>query len=755
VLAAALTAVVLWVVDMGLRPPQDAALALSDLFFLLCGLLPAGVAAGTFFRVVLGPPSLVQQVVDRASRSLRLAWSGGRDAGYRTLTWLAGLAVALPAAAALAFALDIRIAQDVVRPRLAAMLNLGVSFLAVLVGLVVYVFVTALGDRLKPRVVATSVLRLLWARPLVPVAMFAAALAGGTAWLLYGFRAAVRVAPWVTPLIGLGAFAAAAVCTVAAVHWLGRPLRWRLTMGAVAVLTLLSAAPPLSLDTTDAGAHAYFRQVRSGSIVYQGLERLLDRDGDGAMDLFAGGDCQPDDGSVYPTAIEVPDNGVDEDCDGGDLAAAEVERGKWDFPVPPGLLPPRTPVFLLTLDGVSYSHMSMNGYGRKTTPNLDRLAPDCVVFDAAFSQGPSTRLSMASMFTSRYDSQIATEGGTHVPHPLADENLTMAELFRMNGYWTVAVASNAYFTGRWKGILQGFDTVDRSAVLPGTRGLTANNADRLVAAVLEHLKSRDGRPVFLWAHFFDPHGPFMQPRLVPKFGQAREDKYDAEVRWTDLNVGRLVGEIDRAHRKTGYVLVIAADHGTSFDGHHKRYNHGYDLYAATTRIPLLICSPSIPGRSVAGSPVTLTDLLPTLVNLLGLRAPGAQFEGRSLVPLMLSDADWKDRIVLQQFFLVERERKGMDPLSAAAVKTARHNFIWNREQGTLELYDYLADPEETQNLTDAEPELAARLESVLKTWLYLVRDADGPEREPVRQVQDGSDPDDDGGKDDEAEDSLE
>ena len=709
-----------WFVDLLTAFPPDWASGLAGLFFNLLFVVPLSLATGLFFRVVWGRsnPYVIIGVWGSSLWSFLV-----RPDGERGFTWLMrglSLAAYLGAALVLSFMLCREIALEVIRPRYQSILSITATMGAFIAALPIYIFGVGVGRLLARPLARVPVLALLYARPLGPsVAGFAGLVGVGVAFLVH-FEEAVAASPWKTPtllVIALGG--AVAFGAMLCIAFASR--RVLVVYSVVFFLVSLAAAlGAVSLNTDDVKARQHFSRTRGTRLAYRTLAGLLDRDGDGYMHQFAGGDCAPLDGRVSPAAIDVPGNGVDEDCSGSDVEYSSQEGGRWDYPLPRRFPKRRLPVFLVIVDALSADHLSFMGYDRQTTPALAEMCRRCVVFDKAFSQGPSTRLSMASMFTGLYDSQVVRGEGRKVPYTLSTENHTLAELMRDNGYDTVAVVPNSYFFRRWKGITQGFDTVDKSAAVPRTRkGKATHNAEAMTGAALRHVRESRDDPLFMWVHYYDCHPPFVRPPGMTDYGPERQDLYDSEVEHVDMYLEKLITGLDDEYGRRGYLLILAADHGSSFDANHPRRSHGYDLHTSVLHIPLLFCSSHIPAQRVGKTAVSLLDVVPTLVNLLGLGSSTA-FEGSSLVPLLFDEAEWPERMVFHQFFLAEKERKGADPLYAASVHTATHNYLWDRKEDRYLLFDYAADPFETRDLLETEPGLARQLDSVLKTWLFRV-----------------------------------
>ena len=211
-------------------------------------------------------------------------------------------------------------------------------------------------------------------------------------------------------------------------------------------------------------------------------------------------------------------------------------------------------------------------------------------------------------------------------------------------------------------------------------------ADDAVAFIDAH----KDRKFFLWLHFYDPHLSYEPHAEVPSFGKGRADLYDGEIRFTDLHVGRVLARLKELGLWGRTAVVLTGDHGEGL-GEHGITEHGFDLYAPQTRVPLIVRVPNLPAQR-ARVPAGHIDIAPTLVNL-ARGKPEASFIGRSLVPELAGarPADEETRWVFQEV-TSERGKK-------RALVTATRHLLWNwTPENTTECYDLVADPGETRDL---------------------------------------------------------
>jgi len=222
-----------------------------------------------------------------------------------------------------------------------------------------------------------------------------------------------------------------------------------------------------------------------------------------------------------------------------------------------------------------------------------------------------------------------------------------------------------------------------------------SNADAVAENTLRWLARPHPRPFLLWVHFYDPHSPF-EPPDGHRFGDGLEDRYDAEVAYADVHVGKLVAQLP-----PNTVVVITADHGEDL-GEHGVYYHGRSLYDADVRVPLIVHAPAIAPR-VVDTPVSLADIAPTVLELAGLPRP-AGMNGRSLA------GD-----VAPRPLLIELVPDGVILRDLVAVVDGEWKVVWDRAANAWSLYR-IAERDATDHAGD-EPEVLARMQRLLRETL--------------------------------------
>jgi arylsulfatase A-like enzyme len=656
-----------------------------------------------------------------------------RDGDAATQRWRAARLLAFAGAlglyCGLAFLATERLVVEMAQPRFSALSIGGAHLVALGVAALAYpalcgpaAFVVRGLARL-PRVGASlsSVRGLLWWAAAVGL------LGGGAG--LYAQRELAAFLPWRSVLPALCALIFASLAGSLRPRLSGRIQRG---LGlAVLLVSAVTLGGTLLLGPAQAGvrreAVGFSHGARLGAEL---IERLLDFDADGQVHVMGGGDCAPFDARRHPGAVDLPDNGSDEDCDGSDLVLARIAKEQPSGYALPDTLPAHPPIVLLTIDAFAARRLAALGGKRGVTPNIDALAERSALFTACFSQGPSTRLSFPSIFTSRWDSQIRrTLVGKH-PYPLEPGEKLLAQYMTRAGYDTAAVVSDTYFSkARWSSLMRGFNRVVESPFR--SAGRAVHNSTLVTDAAIAELNRARKQPLFLWLHYYDAHSPHQQPVGGKKFGRAREDVYDAELALVDQEVGRFVAALRK--RLPDALLVLSADHGIAFDEpRHEQLNYGYDLNTVTLHVPLLFNAPFVPARQLDGLVGTM-DIAPTLAALARVRGK-LPFEGVALWPELLEGKRQRPARLIHEFFITERRWKAEDPLEIISLRTDRYNLIHDRRDGSYQLYEWRTDYLETNELSEL-PEHRAELGALkqqLAAYTYRLYDPrDNPPASPA------------------------
>lgn len=422
--------------------------------------------------------------------------------------------------------------------------------------------------------------------------------------------------------------------------------------------------------------------------------RLADLDADGFSPLGGEGDCAPLDPSVHPFAADRPGDGVDQDCHAGDLDPAVL-------PPPPAPMPlappagPRPNVILISVETLRADHLGLYGYARATTPEIDAFFADAAVFERAYTVSPVTDRTLPSWLGGMLPSMYV-EALDYDAHVLSPARVLLPERLQAAGYRTIVLQSFHLFDDH--GLAQGIDELE---VLHHAGRQDARFTTRLAARkVDEHLRRRPEQPLFLWVHYYEPHARYTPPDAHRIFGDADLDRYDGEIHYVDAEIGRLLDHLQGAGVLAGAYVALTADHGEEFL-EHGRTQHAYAIYEESVRVPWMVRGPDIVARRIA-APVSLLDLSPTLLDLIGLPVePG--LDARSEAAALRGGA------VQRPWLLIEQFQHGTDHVQKIALIEGDAKMILDLDHQLWELYDLARDPGERDNLDGRDLERSLRM----------------------------------------------
>ncbi|MBD3237330.1 MAG: sulfatase-like hydrolase/transferase [Candidatus Eisenbacteria bacterium] len=372
---------------------------------------------------------------------------------------------------------------------------------------------------------------------------------------------------------------------------------------------------------------------------------------------------------------------------------------------------PQWNVLLLTLDTARRDRLGCYGHLAETTPHLDRLAEEGILFENAIASCPITLPSHATILTGLDPPEHGVRNnGTFV---LDDAIQTLPEVLHARGYQTYATIGAFPVAARF-GLDQGFDLYDddfpaesRTRDYQTLQRTAAQVTDVALEQIAAHRDSLPGAPFFQWVHYFDPHFPYDPPEAY----RARFGDYDGEVAYMDAQIGRLLEGLEHAGLRENSWILCVADHGEAL-GEHQEETHGMLLYGATTYVPCILVPPRdwegygaarVRGRRVPEA-VGLRDLAPTICNLLGLPAGELPASGISLVPL-IAGAHPGPRVCYMETLMPFLDYGWCE---LRGVRTRRWCYV---RAPQVELYDLHVDPEESVNVASDHPDITRRLEA--------------------------------------------
>jgi len=420
--------------------------------------------------------------------------------------------------------------------------------------------------------------------------------------------------------------------------------------------------------------------------------------------------------------------------------------------------PPAPPNFVFVLiDTLRADHVGAYGYERETTPFIDSLAETGLVFEQVVSQAPWTGASMASLWTSRYPSEVGAgvlpdESGSRVLAETGSTKLragvpTLAGLLSAAGYGTIGVVTNAY-AGRYFGLLRGFD-------VQAQKNQDASRVtDVAIAKLDQHLAQEGSAPFFLYVHYLDVHEPTFPPephRTLfspagdpptvahsrwqfyqgedpndPEFRAFRRHKidlYDASIHYVDSQVERLARHVEAVAGRDSTVFIIASDHGEELWDHTDferdthldprgiaGVGHGQSLFGELTDVPLVWHGPGVPVGRVRAL-VRNLDVAPTILNLATLDAAKLDLRGIDLLEVARGPTppslDGFSENIAYGVEAKSLQRNGWKLIRYDDTKTGRTKFLFDRR----------VDPTEHQDRAEEAPPQTRRLEAALDATL--------------------------------------
>jgi len=409
---------------------------------------------------------------------------------------------------------------------------------------------------------------------------------------------------------------------------------------------------------------------------------------------------------------------------------------------------PRNVLFIL-VDTLRADRLGIYGYGRRTSPNLDAFARRAVRFDNARSQASCTFPSANSILTSRWPAAFLGQPDQAVGIPPGIPSL--AEILQSHGYRTVAVSASAVVRNTPSpynpsaGFGRGFEVFDETCEW--------RSAACVNRKAMPHLQEGE-RPLFLYLHYLDPHAPYQPPKtwrrrfavgqpadrwvrkgdpnplgrwiyahkknpgLTPANLQFLKDLYDEEIAFFDAQFAVLIDKLRAAGLLEDSILVFTSDHGEELL-EHGHVNHCRVLFDSSIRVPLFLRIPGVKARTVA-PPVQSLDLVPTILDYLGIDAKPYRLEGRSLRPLLVGQGAGDVQFGLQGTY--------------RSVADGRFKLIQDLDSGAVSLFDLAADPGETADVLIRQRRAYFRLRGALTAWLART-EGNGTAEESVRKAR--------------------
>jgi len=389
--------------------------------------------------------------------------------------------------------------------------------------------------------------------------------------------------------------------------------------------------------------------------------------------------------------------------------------------------PPAENAILISIDTLRADRLGCYGYERDTSPAIDRLAAQGVLFRHTVAESSWTLPSHFTMLSGLYPTTHGVENSGMRP---TDALELLPEVLSARGWFTAAFTDGGFLSAD-RGFGQGFLEFSTPADRPF--GL-----ESALAAARKAITERAGdRPFFLFIHTYDVHCPYDPPvpyydmfrsegvepiettgrcgnphynklmDLSPEQARFLSDVYDGGIRWADAHLQSFFDFLAESGLLESTAVVLTSDHGEEFL-EHGQIGHERTLYRPSLMIPLIVRAPGVEPR-VVDAPAGLVDVVPTLADLLGLPSM-PDWEGRSLLPAMRGE-----RLpVANDGFRYSSIRRAGNLDSWLGPDT---HLIWDQDHGTVELYDLANDPLERTNLLLERPERAEALRGALAEFV--------------------------------------
>jgi choline-sulfatase len=391
-----------------------------------------------------------------------------------------------------------------------------------------------------------------------------------------------------------------------------------------------------------------------------------------------------------------------------------------------------TPSFvIITVDALRADHLGCYGYGKDTSPNIDRLIAGGLRFERAWTPEPLTGPAMCSMITGLYPHQhAASRNGLRMQEHLN----SLPKILAQHGYATAAIVGTWTLKDNLTLLGEHFETYGERLRRRRWFGILNSEAtcDDVTDDALEWLvgdrRKNPEKPFLLWVHYIEPHAPYrFHEEYAARLGVnddklKKRDRYDTEIAAVDESIGRLLEGVRRIVDERELVVVFTADHGESL-GEHGYWGHGRNLFEPSLRIPLgIVWKGRIPSAQLA-SEATLLDVAPTLLELAGLDAPEG-LPGRSWAETALGGR--APAPGGPSYFQTHRgavhggthdsEKKRSRGLLSVAIITDDRKEILTLDPQQRQLFDLTDDPGELQNLVGSQTQAS----DALLSWLARV-----------------------------------
>ena len=384
-------------------------------------------------------------------------------------------------------------------------------------------------------------------------------------------------------------------------------------------------------------------------------------------------------------------------------------------------------VMVVTVDSLRADHLECYGYERNTSPNTCGLADRSVVFENAYATSPWSHPSYVSLLTGLWPFRHGARSAEMVDGGLE----FLPETLQDGGYRTEGYVDGS-FLRPFLNMDQGYDKYVSYRNGTGEMG----NAEQIIDDTTQSVRTTK-EPFFQFLMLMDVHSPFW-PKNTTAFqdysspgyngslnlsehgqgdvydlnhsalSEQEVDRmiagYDANIRYTDHHVGRLVDTLNETGKLDNTIVVITADHGEAFREHGSWIGHLRNLYDEQIKVPLIVYHPDLEPQRIEER-VSLADIKPTLLDMVSIEE-SAEMDGRSLLPL-IKEGTYSERLIYSSTV-----GPGLRFDKSGVIKNDM-KLIWDHESGEIQLFNLSSDPGELNDISDSEESLVESLKQTI------------------------------------------
>lgn len=422
-------------------------------------------------------------------------------------------------------------------------------------------------------------------------------------------------------------------------------------------------------------------------------------------------------------------------------------------------------IILIAVDTLRADHLGCYGYPKNTSPNIDRLAEESILFENCLAAGIPTHPAFTTIMTGVHPliHRIVCHAGRENLSPTI---ATLPELLKRHGYTTIAVdnLATAERIVRAGWFARGYDyyfSIGGITVISHGTKINGEIVNKKAFEALEFaVKKNSDKNFFMFIHYWDPHAPYLPPRnYIEKFYEDNSSEgdledtlnetlwgklllkewvgelvrrgirdksyidasYDAEIAYVDEKIGELLGKIEELRLTDDTMLILTSDHGEGL-GEHKIYYDHHGLYEWDVKVPLIIrYPPLIPKNTKIKPMVSHTDITPTILELAGI-SPPKEPTGNNLLKLL--EGGWNGYSMLCMVENTRMTKRALRTREWKLIETLRPD-IYGKPAGYIELYNLEKDPEEKVNVTDTDEDLALQLLGKLEKLYRSITKGEG------------------------------